>query len=162
MKKKITIYAFLVILNVSMLALIYSLFRLNNYLETKLEEIHNLRLNYSRRIEDYKRAINFAKSLGINIINKEKAIRIVLNEVKNLENLGKTRILGELNVNEGKVSIKVELNFTPKSKEDLKNIVKKILDSKEPIVLLENFSIDNRQNVTKIILRMLIIQPYSG
>ena len=130
-------------------------------MKTKLEEIQNLKLNYSKQIEKYKEAIKFAKSLGIRVIKKDEAMRIVLNQINSLESIGKVKLLSDLNTNDGKVSVKLELRFSPKSKKEFKNIIKRILESKEPIVVLKDLLIDNSRDVVELVLKIVIIQPYS-
>jgi len=161
MRKKILAYFFLVALNTLILTLLYSLYSLSNYMKTKLEEIQNLKLNYSKQIEKYKEAIKFAKSLGIRVIKKDEAMRIVLNQINSLESIGKVKLLSDLNTNDGKVSVKLELRFSPKSKKEFKNIIKRILESKEPIVVLKDLLIDNSRDVVELVLKIVIIQPYS-
>jgi len=161
MRGKLVTYFLLVALNTLTAGLIYSLYNLNDYIETKLEEIRDLKSNFSRQFKEYRETVKFAKSLGIRAIKKDEALRIVLKRINDLKNLGKIRLLSDLNINDRKVSVKLELRFSPKSKKEFKDIIKRILESKEPIIVLKSLSLNNKSDVSKATLRIVIIQPYS-
>ncbi len=133
---------------------------IRNFIENEARDLRGSLSSISTLLKNIKDLEKAIKEENLNVYSLNEAEKLIVSKLEELRRKYKdVKLLGNITRNNKEIIARLEIKVKVEVSEDLKDVIRFLITSKEPIFFIENAVINRKSRELRIILTMK--QPYT-